>query len=110
MLDRNEVLSMNILIAGGTGYIGSHICVELLESGHDVVVIDDFSNSKPDVLDSIYKITGKHVKFYEFNVLDEEKTDAVRGIFKYYLAGASLGKIVNMLFAKGLSFSTGHSK
>ena len=42
MLDRNEVLCMNILIAGGTGYIGSHICVELLESGHDVVVIDDF--------------------------------------------------------------------
>ena len=68
---------MNILIAGGTGYIGSHICVELLESGYDVVVIDDFSNSKPDVLDSIYKITGKHVKFYEFNVLDEEKTEAV---------------------------------
>ena len=68
---------MNILIAGGTGYIGSHICVELLESGYNVVVIDDFSNSKPDVLDSIYKITGKHVKFYEFNVLDEEKTEAV---------------------------------
>ena len=68
---------MNILVTGGTGYIGSHICVELLESGHDVVVIDDFSNSKPDVLDSIYKITGKHVKFYEFNVLDEEKTEAV---------------------------------
>ncbi len=46
-------------------------------SGHDVVVIDDFSNSKPDVLESIYKITGKHVKFYEFNVLDEEKTESV---------------------------------
>ena len=41
---------MNILVTGGTGYIGSHICVELLESGYDVVVIDDFSNSKPDVL------------------------------------------------------------
>ena len=68
---------MNILVTGGTGYIGSHICVELLESGHDVVVIDDFSNSKPDVLESIYKITGKHVKFYEFNVLDEEKTESV---------------------------------
>ena len=68
---------MNILVTGGTGYIGSHICVELLESGYDVVVIDDFSNSKPDVLDSIYKITGKHVKFYEFNVLNEEKTEAV---------------------------------
>ena len=68
---------MNILVTGGTGYIGSHICVELLESGYDVVVIDDFSNSKPDVLESIYKITGKHVKFYEFNVLDEEKTESV---------------------------------
>ncbi len=68
---------MNILVTGGTGYIGSHICVELLESGYDVVVIDDFSNSKPDVLDSIYKITGKHVKFYEFNVLNEEKTESV---------------------------------
>ncbi len=44
MFGRNEVLRMNILIAGGTGFIGSHICVELLESGHDVVVIDDFSN------------------------------------------------------------------
>ena len=42
---------MNILVAGGAGYIGSHICVELLENGHDVVVIDDFSNSKPEVLD-----------------------------------------------------------
>ena len=41
---------MNILVTGGTGYIGSHICVELLENGYDVVVIDDFSNSKPDVL------------------------------------------------------------
>ena len=74
MFGRNEVLRMNILIAGGTGYIGSHICVELLESGHDVVVIDDFSNSKPDVLESIYKITGKHVKFYEFNVLEDRKS------------------------------------
>ena len=70
-------MKKRILVTGGTGYIGSHICVELLESGHDVVVIDDFSNSKPDVLDSIYKITGKHVKFYEFNVLDEEKTESV---------------------------------
>lgn len=68
---------MNILVTGGTGYIGSHICVELIEAGHDVVVIDDFSNSRPEVLDSIEKITGTRVKFYEFNILDEDKTENV---------------------------------
>ena len=56
---------MNVLVTGGAGYIGSHVCVELLQSGHDVVVIDDFSNSKPEALDAIHKITGKKVKFYE---------------------------------------------
>ena len=44
---------MNVLVTGGAGYIGSHICVELLQAGHDVVVIDDFSNSKPEVLNYI---------------------------------------------------------
>ena len=68
---------MNILVTGGAGYIGSHVCVELIEAGHDVVVIDDFSNSKPEVLGYIKDITGKEVKFYEFNILDEEKTEAV---------------------------------
>ena len=42
---------MNVLVTGGAGYIGSHICVELIEAGHNVIVIDDFSNSKPEVLD-----------------------------------------------------------
>ena len=42
---------MKVLVAGGAGYIGSHICVELLQANHEVVVIDDFSNSKPEVLD-----------------------------------------------------------
>ena len=68
---------MNVLVTGGAGYIGSHICVELLQAGHDVVVIDDFSNSKPEVLNYIKQLTGKKVKFYEFNVLDEEKMDDV---------------------------------
>lgn len=68
---------MNILVCGGAGYIGSHICVELLESGYDVTVIDDFSNSNPEVLDYIKEITGKEVKFYEFNILDEAKTETV---------------------------------
>ena len=68
---------MKVLVTGGTGYIGSHICVELIQAGHEVIVIDDFSNSKPEVLGYIKDITGKEVKFYEFNILDEEKTEAV---------------------------------
>ena len=68
---------MQILVTGGAGYIGSHVCVELIEAGHDVIVVDDFSNSKPEVLGYIKDITGKSVKFYEFNLLDEEKTEAV---------------------------------
>ena len=68
---------MNVLVCGGTGYIGSHICVELLNAGYEVTVIDDYSNSRPEVLGYIKQITGKEVKFYEFNILDEEKTEAV---------------------------------
>lgn len=68
---------MKVLVTGGAGYIGSHICVELIEAGHDVLVIDDFSNSKPEVLGYIKDITGKEVQFYEFNILDEEKTEEV---------------------------------
>ena len=61
---------MKVLVAGGAGYIGSHICVELLQANHEVIVIDDFSNSKPEVLGYIKDITGKDVKFYEFNILE----------------------------------------
>ena len=46
----------NILVTGGAGYIGSHTCIELLNAGFDVVVLDDFSNSKPETLDKIKKI------------------------------------------------------
>ena len=68
---------MKVLVTGGTGYIGSHICVELLQANHEVVVIDDLSNSKKEVCDYIKEITGKEVSFYEFNVLDKEKVAAV---------------------------------
>ena len=68
---------MNVLVAGGAGYIGSHVCVELIQAGHQVIVIDDFSNSKPEVLGYIKEITGQDVKFYEFNILDEVKTEKV---------------------------------
>ena len=68
---------MAVLVTGGAGFIGSHTCVELLNSGRDIVVIDDFSNSKPQALDAIKTITGKDFKSYEMNYLDREKLEKV---------------------------------
>ena len=68
---------MSILVTGGTGYIGSHTVVELLNSGKDIIIIDNFSNSKPDVLDRIEKITGKRPKFYEMDYLNREDLEKV---------------------------------
>lgn len=68
---------MAILVPGGAGYIGSHTVVELLKKGRDVVIIDNFSNSKPDVLDKIKQITGKDFKFYEMDYQDREKLEKV---------------------------------
>ena len=59
-----------ILVTGGIGYIGSHTCVELLNAGYNVIGLDNFSNSKKDVLEKIEKITTKKLKFYEGNILD----------------------------------------
>ena len=64
---------MKILVTGGAGYIGSHTCVELLEAGYEVVIVDNFSNSKPEVLNRIREITGKDFGFYELDVCDGEK-------------------------------------
>ena len=61
-----------VLVTGGTGYIGSHTCVELIKAGHDVVIIDNLSNSKIEVLDYIKEITGYSCKFYECDILDRE--------------------------------------
>jgi len=58
-------------VTGGAGYIGSHTCVELLNAGWDIVVVDNFSNSKPEVLERIREITGKDFKFYEVDLLDK---------------------------------------
>ena len=55
---------MNILVTGGTGYIGSHTCVEFLEAGFNVIILDNFSNSNSEVVDRIEKITNKRVKLY----------------------------------------------
>ena len=69
---------MKILVTGGCGYIGSHTCVELLEAGYDVVVIDNLSNSKEETINKIKKITGKSVTFYKEDLCNK---DAVRKIF-----------------------------
>lgn len=65
---------MKILVTGGTGYIGSHTAVELQNSGHDVVIVDNLSNSSKDVLDGIEKITGIKPEFEKLDLSDQEKT------------------------------------
>lgn len=92
---------MSVLITGGAGYIGSHTVIELLNSGKDVVIIDNFSNSKPDVLDKIREITNKDFKFYEIDYLDrqalekvfeENKIDSVLNFAGYKAVGESVQK------------------
>lgn len=70
---------MKILVTGGTGYIGSHTCVELLNEGYEVVVFDNLYNSKIDVVDKIEKITGKKITFYKADMLDKE---SMRPVFE----------------------------
>ena len=68
---------MSVLVTGGAGYIGSHTVVELLNRGEEIVIVDNFSNSKPEMLDKIKEITNKNFKFYEVDLLDKENLDKV---------------------------------
>ena len=92
---------MTILTTGGLGFIGSHTCVELLNSGYDVVVIDNLSNSKIEVKDLIEKITGKKISFYNEDVCNkdalrkiftEHKIDAIIHFAGYKAVGESVAK------------------
>lgn len=76
---------MKILVTGGTGYIGSHTVVELINNNYEVVIVDNLSNSKKDVIDKIEEITKKQVKFYEDDVCDKK---ALTKIFKENKIGA----------------------
>jgi UDP-glucose 4-epimerase len=68
---------MAILVTGGAGYIGSHTCVELLNAEYEIVVLDNFINSKQESLKRISEITGQQFKFYNVDLLDERKVDDV---------------------------------
>lgn len=68
---------MQVLLTGGTGYIGSHTAIELLNKGNEVVIVDNLSNSKKEVINKIKQITGKEPKFYEVDVLDESALNKV---------------------------------
>ncbi|MGM9879545.1 MAG: UDP-glucose 4-epimerase GalE [Bacilli bacterium] len=68
---------MTILVTGGTGFIGSHTCVDLMNEGHEVVIVDNLSNSKIDVVKKIEKITSKKVRFYENDLRDRDKIEYI---------------------------------
>jgi UDP-glucose 4-epimerase len=70
---------MRILATGGAGYIGSHTCLELLQAGYDVAVVDNLSNSKQESLNRVQKITGRSLSFYRADLLDKE---ALSGVFR----------------------------
>src|SRR4051794_2651122 len=68
---------MAILITGGAGYIGSHTCVELLNKGYEIVVVDNFTNSKPKALKRVQEITGKGFKTYPIDLVGQESLEQV---------------------------------
>lgn len=89
---------MAILITGGTGFIGSHTVVELIEAGRDVIIVDNFSNSKPVVLDRIAEITGIRPKFYHVDLLDKS---ALRAVF----SGNSIDSVIHFAGLKAVGES-----
>ncbi len=90
---------MNILVTGGTGYIGSHVTVELLNQGHEVTIVDNLINSKVTVLDSIEKLTGKKPTFFQVDLLNLEALDQV-------FSGGNFDLVMHFAALKSVSEST----
>jgi UDP-glucose 4-epimerase len=72
---------MNILVTGGAGYIGSHTCLELLQTGHEVIVVDNLSNSKKESLKRVQELAGKSLEFHQVDLRDRKTLDAVFGSY-----------------------------
>ena len=89
---------MAILITGGAGYIGTHAMVEFLEAGKEIVCVDNFSNSKPEALERVRRITGKDFKFYKVDLLDR---DALEQVFKEKIAALTVASLLDL---KGTDF------
>ena len=89
---------MKILVTGGCGYIGSHTCVELLDENYEVVIIDNLSNSKESVVESIEQITGKTVKFYKGDVQD-------RDLLEYIFENESINAVIHFAGLKAVGES-----
>ena len=68
---------MKILVTGGLGFIGSHTCVELVNKEHEVIIVDNLYNSKEDVIEKLYDITGKRLKLYKYDLLEKEKLEEI---------------------------------
>ena len=68
---------MRILVTGGLGFIGSHTCVELVNKEHEVIIVDNLYNSKEDVIEKLYDITGKRLKLYKYDLLEKEKLEEI---------------------------------
>ena len=92
-------MKQTILVTGGTGFIGSHTTVELIEAGYDVVIVDDLSNSKIEVLDGIEKITGVRPAFEKVDLRDKGATE---GVFKKY---AGIEGIIHFAASKAVGES-----
>lgn len=90
---------MKILVTGGTGFIGSHTAVQLINAGHDAVILDNFSNSSPDVADKIKMITSKSVKLYHDDILD-------RGCLKAIFSEQKIDAVIHFAGLKSVSEST----
>lgn len=95
---------MTIIVTGGAGFIGSHTCVELLESGYNIIIMDNFSNSKPEALNRIKKITNKDFLFYNTdmndfngvcNIFEENEIDAVIHFAGFKAVGESVQKPID---------------
>ena len=92
-------MKKQILVTGGTGYIGSHTVVELQAAGYDVVIVDDLSNSSIDVLDSIEKISGQRPVFEQFDLADGAKTD------EFFSRNSNIDAIIHFAASKAVGES-----